>query len=304
MFSSPPEVQAEVFTRMPDKFRRRGQARPWLEFHLRGADRHSLLEGPAFDRHGNLYVVDIPYGRIFRISTTGEWSLIAEYDGEPNGLKIHKDGRVFVTDNALGLMELDPDRGTVRSIVDGYRHEKFKGLNDLAFGLDGTIYFTDQGQTGMDDPSGRLYRLLPNGQLGRLLDNIPSPNGLSVSPDGSTLFVAATRANAVWRVPLLRNGWPHKVGVHIQLSGGVGPDGMAPMADGGLAVAHVGLGSVWIFDAAGEPVLRVRSTVGRSTTNLAFGGPGHRDLFVTEAESGTVLKAALPLPGLPLFSHQ
>lgn len=304
MFKPPAEIAAEVFTRLPDAFRRRGQPRPWLEFHLRGADRHSLLEGPAFDRDGNLYVVDIPYGRIFRISATGDWSLVAEYDGEPNGLKIHRDGRIFVADNTLGLMELNPKSGAVRCVLDGYRHERFKGLNDLAFGLDGTIYFTDQGQTGMDDPTGRLYRLLPDGQLDRLLDNIPSPNGLTVSPDGSTVFVAATRGNAVWRVPLLRSGWPHKVGIHIQLSGGVGPDGMAPMADGGLAVAHVGLGCVWIFDAVGEPILRVRCPVGRSTTNVAFGGAGSRELYITEAESGTVLRAVLPFGGLPLFSHQ
>jgi gluconolactonase len=304
MFAAPAEIEAEVFTRMPDSFRRRGQSAPWLEFHLRGAERDSLLEGPAFDRQGNLYVVDIPYGRVFRISPAGEWTLIAEYEGEPNGLEIHRDGRIFVADNARGLMELMPETGRVRCVLDGYRHEKFKGLNDLTFAADGTLFFTDQGQTGLDDPTGRLYRLLPDGQLERLLDNIPSPNGLSVSADGSTVFVAATRGNAVWRVPLLRNGWPHKVGIHIQLSGGVGPDGMAPLANGGVAVAHVGLGCVWFFDAAGEPILRVRSPLGRSTTNLAFGGAGNGELFITEAESATVLRASVPFPGAALFSHQ
>lgn len=61
-----------------------------------------LLDFPSskgsFDRAGNLYVTDIPFGRVFRISPAGEWTLVTEYDGWPNGLKIHKDGRIFITD--------------------------------------------------------------------------------------------------------------------------------------------------------------------------------------------------------------
>ena len=304
MFQPPVELHAEVFASLPERFRKRGQSAPWLQFHLRGAERHSLLEGPAFDRQGNLYVVDIPYGRVFRISPSAQWELVAEYDGEPNGLKIHRDGRIFIADNVRGLLELDARRGTVHCIVDGFRHEKFKGLNDLAFAEDGAIYFTDQGQTGLDDPSGSLYRLSAGGTLKRVLGNIPSPNGLVVSRDGATVYVAVTRANAVWRVPLMRDGTAHKVGVFIQMSAGVGPDGLALMEDGGLAVAHVGLGCAWIFNAVGEPILRVRSPVGLSTTNLTFGGSAGCELFITEAESATVLKATLPMVGAPLFSHR
>lgn len=303
MFQLPIDIQAHAFTRLPDRFRRVDQTASWLEHHLRGARRHSLLEGPAFDRDGNLYLVDIPYGRVFRVTPSGNWDLVSEYDGEPNGLKIHRDGRIFITDNARGLMQLDPASGTARCVHDGFRHEKFKGLNDLAFGADGSIYFTDQGQTGMHDPSGCLFRLQPTGVLERLLNNIPSPNGVVVSADGSAVYVAVTRANAVWRVPLTTDGQAHKVGVFLQLSGGVGPDGIALMADGGLAVAHVGLGCVWIFDPFGEPLYRVRCNEGRSTTNIAFGGEDFRDLFITEAESGTVLRASLPVAGMKSYSH-
>ncbi|MGY4498450.1 sugar lactone lactonase YvrE [Bradyrhizobium sp. GM24.11] len=54
-----------------------------------------FIEEPSFDKSGNLYVVDIPFGRIFRISPDGIWSLIIEYDGWPNGLKIAPDGRCW-----------------------------------------------------------------------------------------------------------------------------------------------------------------------------------------------------------------
>ncbi|MGY3404162.1 hypothetical protein ACVWZV_000275 [Bradyrhizobium sp. GM5.1] len=71
-----------------------------------------FIEGPSFDKSGDLYVVDIPFGRIFRISRDGIWSLIIEYDGWPIGLKIAPDGRVQVADYMNGLMELDPQRDT------------------------------------------------------------------------------------------------------------------------------------------------------------------------------------------------
>lgn len=191
MFQPPVEIEARVFARLPDAFRKIGVTAPWLMAHLRGAERHSLLEGPAFDRAGNLYVVDIPFGRVFRLSPAADWTLVAQYDGEPNGLKIHRDGRIFIADNRHGLLQLDPDRGTVECILDGHRHERFKGLNDLAFAADGTVYFTDQGQTGLDDPTGRLFRLDPDGRLDCVLDRIPSPNGLVVAPDHAAIFVAA-----------------------------------------------------------------------------------------------------------------
>ena len=69
----------------------------WADINRGGQTIDSFLEGPSFDRQGRLYVTDIPYGRVFRISAEGEWELVAEYDGWPNGLKIHRDGRIFIT---------------------------------------------------------------------------------------------------------------------------------------------------------------------------------------------------------------
>ena len=72
-----------------------------------------------------------------------------------------------------------------------------------------------------------MFRIRVNGQIDCLLDNIPSPNGIALDPTESMLYVAVTRANAVWRVPLMPDGGVAKVGNFIQLSGGVGPDGLA-----------------------------------------------------------------------------
>jgi gluconolactonase len=136
-----------------------------------------------------------------------------------------------------------------------------------------------------------VYRLRPDGRLDCLLDNGPSPNGLALSPDEEALFVAMTRDNAVWRLPLLPDGSTAKVGRFASFHGTSGPDGMAVDAAGNLLVAHASLGSVFVLSPQGEPVARIRSCRGATTTNLALGGPGGGTVFVTESETGAVLAA-------------
>ncbi len=302
-FAPPPRIDTVVHTRLPDRFRKPRRT-AWADANRGGLEIDSFLEGPAFDRQGRLYVTDIPFGRIFRISPAGDWELLTEYDGWPNGLKIHRDGRLFVTDYKRGLLVIDPDTGSVGPWLETVGSEGFKGVNDLVFAANGDLYFTDQGQTGMHDPTGRVYRLSASGQLTCLVDTVPSPNGLALSPAGDSLFVAATRANQIWRIPLAASGLVAKVGVFAQLHGGPsGPDGLAVDEEGALFVAHAGFGTVWRLSARAEPLARIASCAGYSTTNLAFGGDGRRDLFITESETGVILKAALAAPGQRLYSH-
>ena len=305
LYLPPKDIVTKVWTVIPDKYRKENVRTDWIAANKFGMTPHSFLEGPSFDREGNLYVVDIPFGRIFRISTNKEWTLITEYDGEPNGLKIHKDGRIFVTDYKRGIMEVDPHTGTVTPYCERWRVEGFKGVNDLVFDALGNMYFTDQGLTGMHDPTGRVFRLSPHRrQLDCLINTVPSPNGLVHNLGEDILYIAVTRANQVWRVPLLDGGGTAKAGVFLHLSGGSGgPDGMALDTDGGLLVCHAGNGCVWHFDIMGEPKHRIRSCKGMMTTNLAFGGPDNKSLFITESHSGSILKADLPVNGKLMYSH-
>lgn len=300
-FAPPQDIETEVFARLPDKFRRQGGSSDWVDINKAGAPTDCFLEGPAFDSAGRLYFVDIPWGRIFRADPSGEIDLVAEYDGEPNGLKVLADDSLLVADYKNGVMAIDPATGTVAPHCTRFRLERFKGVNDLTLASDGTVFFTDQGQTGLQDPTGRVFRLTPDGALDDFLTGIPSPNGLTLSLNEKILFVAVTRANAVWRAPIMPDGAASKVGVFLQLSGGhAGPDGMTLTADGGLVVAHAGMGCVWVFSELGEPLYRVRSPGGLMTTNVAFGGPDRRDLYITESGSGEILRARLPVAGAPL----
>lgn len=304
LYPPPQDIPTRIFARLPDALRVRGRADDWSRANRAGRQTDCFLEGPSFDRHGELWVTDIPYGRVFRVSPTGEFHLVAEYDGWPNGLKIHRDGRIFIADYKRGLMLLEPDSGAVTPLLGHYRSESFKGVNDLVFASNGDLYFTDQGQTGLHDPSGRVFRLRTDGRLECLIDCVPSPNGLVLDLEERVLYVAVTRDNAVWRLPLMPDGGVSKVGAFLRLSGGLaGPDGLALDADGNLCVCHAGMGAVWVFSPLGEPLYRVRSCAGLMTTNAAFGGTESCELFITESDSGSILRATLPLPGRPMYSH-
>jgi gluconolactonase len=295
-------VKAEVFTSLPKKFRNRRRT-AWSDPNRQGAEVECFLEGPSFDREGNLWVVDIPFGRIFRISPKGDWDLVVQYDGWPNGLKFHKDGRAFICDYRKGLLVLDPKKGAIEPLLETAYSEGFKGLNDLHFASNGDLYFTDQGQTGIADPSGRVYRLRADGALERLADNVPSPNGITLSTTEKHVYVAVTRSQQIWRLPLMSDGAVSKTGVAIQLSGGAaGPDGIEMDAENGLVVCHLGVG-VWRFDANMLPTHLVHSEDPRHhhLDNCAFGGPDLKTLYITEALSGDVLVAKMPVAGKRVF---
>jgi gluconolactonase len=299
--STPPSlIPSEIFTSMPTEFRRVGVRSAWADANKQGHAVDCFIEGPAFDAEGNLYIVDIPHGRIFRISPEGAWVLAAEYDGQPNGLKIRRDGRILVADYRRGLMQFDPENGSITPLLAHRNSEGFKGLNDLAIASSGDVYFTDQGQSGLHDPTGRVFRLSTDGRLDCLMDNLPSPNGLALSPDERILFVAMTRDNSVWRAPLMRDGSVSKVGRFCSMFGTSGPDGIAMDEDGRLFVAHASLGHVFVFAPNGECTTLIHSCAGNICTNLAFGGPENHQLFITESASGTILRAELDRPGIRL----
>jgi gluconolactonase len=306
-FTPPQVIEARALTRLPDSFRRKRRTE-WSDANKPGHEVDSFLEGPSFDRAGNLFVTDIPFGRIFRISPALEWTLVAEYDGWPNGMAFHRDGSLWITDYRRGILQLAAEGGHPRVGGDpvtvlGHRNsESFKGVNDLTFDFAGNCYFTDQGQTGLHDPSGRVYRLRATGQLDALIGGIPSPNGVALDTTGKFIFVAVTRANQVWRGPMLADGSVTKVGAFRTFFGTSGPDGMAVDVDNRLVVAHASLGGAFLLNARGEITHFIRSPAGTTVTNVAY-RPGTSKLVMTESETGTILEADLPAPGAPLFSH-
>ena len=285
---------------MPAALRRTGARSAWADANQGGRASDSFLEGPVFDDAGNLFVTDIPFGRVFRISPRGDWDLVAQWDGEPNGMKFLSATELLVTDYRHGLMLLDLPTGQVRSYLERRNSERFKGVNDLVFDSRGNLYFTDQGQTGLHDPTGRVYRLAPDGRLDLLLANVPSPNGIVLSADERFLYVAATRGNCVWRMPLQADGSVSKAGQFFTSHGPSGPDGLAMDESGRLLVANPGLGCLWVLNARAEPEVVLTGPPGASITNLAFGGADRKTVYCTDSTHGDILRAELSIAGARL----
>ncbi len=281
---------SEIFTTIPPALAKRANGQ-----------RAGFLEGPSIDRDGNLLCVDIQAGRIYRISMQKQWDMLVEYDGTPNGLKLHKDGRAFIADRKNGLMVLDTATGRIENLLSGPKAgEKFKGLNDLHFASNGDLYFTDQGRSGLQDATGHVYRLTAGGRLETIVANAPSPNGLVLSKRENALYLAVTRANAVWRIDL--DDPAKRAGLFAQLPC-AGPDGVALDDDGNVVVAHPTLGGVWVYNRIGLPLHFIATAAGEMTTNIAFGGIDNKTLFITESKTGSILSAPMPVAGRAMFSH-
>jgi len=304
LLQAPKVREAAPYSEVPERFRKRDVRSSWADANRGGHAVDCFLEGPVFDESGNLFVTDIPFGRIFRITPSLEWELVVEYDGEPNGMKFLDARQLLVADYRNGLMVLDVARGSIRGFLERRNTERFKGVNDLVFDSSGNVYFTDQGQTGMHDPSGRVYRLSRDGKLDVLLSNAPSPNGLVLSPDEKFLFVAMTRGNCVWRMPLLPDGSVAKAGQFFTSYGPSGPDGLAMDTAGRLVICNPGLGWAWVLNSKAEPVEVLRSPRGASLTNIAYGGAGRRTAYFTESVSGSILCIDMTEAGCPIHRRE
>ncbi|MDG1996761.1 MAG: SMP-30/gluconolactonase/LRE family protein [Emcibacteraceae bacterium] len=283
-------ITAELWSKMPKNFHYRGEPNDWVKMTRPGQSLHSFLEGPCFDEQGNIWLVDVPYGRIFKINKGGEWQLHKTYDGEPHSIKIKDSNSFYLTDYKNGLLEYD-GVDEFKALAVGHDGDQFKGLSDMAIAPNGDVWITDSGRTSLSDPTGNVYRYKTDGELVHILNNVPYPNGIALSPDGKFVYVAATRANAVWR---LMADYPDKkwpmVGTYVQMSGGLGPDGLAVHENGNLAVAHAQAGRAYVYNIFGDTVAQIDIPDGLWITSLIF---NKNTLYIVEAQTASIYTAEI-----------
>lgn len=288
------DLDAERYATLPTALHHTGEPNEWVRVTRPGARLHSFLEGATFDDDGTLWCVDVPYGRIFRIAQDGEWSVAHDGTGQPHGLARLSASEFAVADYRDGVLRFDVARGTMTPICESVNSERFRGLGDITRAANGDLWFTDPGRSSLSDATGRVFRLRRDATSPELvLANVPYPNGIALTPDGRFVYVAATRANAVWR--FLADA-PDPVypmaGVWVQLSGGLGPDGVAVHPNGLVAVAQGQAGRAHVFDPLGDAIARIRTPGGLWTTSVAWFPDGRR-LAIVDAQTATIHVADL-----------
>jgi len=288
------QLTAKLWTALPDDLHHRGEPSAWAKMTRPGQPMHSFLEAAFFDQDGQLWLSDVPYGRVFRISSAGEWQQMHQIEGEPHSMRIAPDGSRIAVDYKHGLIALTGE--TSFEVLSTGADTPFLGLSDMTYGPDGVLWFTDSGRSSLSDPTGRVYRW-SDGTLQRVLSNVPYSNGIAVSSDNAWVYVAATRANQVWKFSTrLPDAGPPMVGTYLQLSGGLGPDGLACNSIGWLAVAQAQAGRAYVFDELGDLIAEVRLPRGLWTTSVKFDPADPQRLIIVDAQFGAIFTCSIPLP--------
>jgi lactonase len=288
-------------------------AEPWFK----ASHEPMVLEGPAFERDGDLLFCDVSGRRVLRLTPNKQLSTVLTLDDVgPGGLAIHKDGRIFIAAMNLakgtGLIVAVKSDGTgMQTIVPstaGYLP------NDLVFDASGGFYFTDFRGTSTD-PKGGVYYVSPDLKaITPVLPHLSEANGVALSPDGKRLWATEFGRNLLHRVDLEAPTEIAPIGTAIPYHfTGAAPDSMRTDSDGNVYVAMYGQGRVLVFNRNGIPIGQVLLP-GRDeghnleSTSMAL-KPGTNDLYIVTNDGNgghgaTIFHARVFAKALPLYSHQ
>jgi gluconolactonase len=287
-------------------------------------------ECPIAMQDGSVVLVEIKRQTLSRVTPDGRIEVIAELGGGPNGAAVGADGAVYVcnnggfewanrtdgitaphgtpTDYAGGsIQRVDLKTGAATTLYSECDGRPLRGPNDIVFDRDGGFWFTDLGKSNGDTMhmGHLLYAKADGSQIRRVREGMITPNGVGLSPDQKTVYVAETHTSRVWAFDITG---PGEIGQPPDLwtPGRVlGPlpgyqllDSLAVEAGGKVCAATIVNGGITAFDPDGgtehfafpDPIV----------TNICFGGADMRDAWVTASGTGKLYKCRWPRPGLKL----
>ena len=238
-----------------------------------------------------------------------EPELVARTNGQPAGVAMDSTGRIYIADAAMRAVTQVTEDGN-KEFVKEYEGKTFCGPNSLAFGPDGSMYFTDSGplgETTLQNSSGSCFciTMLPKGDEGEQIlkplvhECLAHPSGIAVSPGGKNIYVSEMLCNRVLRLFEYPAGvW--QTSVYYQFSGKVGPSGLACGSDGTLYVGRFEPSKCALPGAVG--IVSVISPNGTIVRDIVVPGPSVEGvalsddetcLYVSEASTKCVYKVAL-----------
>jgi len=289
-------------------------------------------EGPIAMPDGSVILVEIASGALTRVLPDGSKSVIADVGGGPNGAALGPDGAVYICNSGgfrwhideagrrpIGqaddyeggrIERVDLRTGEVTRLYDRTEHGLLRGPNDIVFDRTGGFWFTDTGVARHRDMDrGGIYYAQPDGSsIEEVVFPMNLANGIGLSPDEETLYVAETSSGRLWAFDLdgpgkiRRRDWPSPNGGRLigATQGGYIPlDSLAVDANGNIAVATIYEGGITTFSHQGGIAGRVELP-DRFATNICFGGPDLRTAYITCSQSGRLAVINWDVPGLKL----
>jgi gluconolactonase len=277
-------------------------------------------EGPVWLSDGSVALVEIARGTITIVDPKGGVRVLATPGGGPNGLAVGPDGAFYCCNNggfiwlevdgklrpglqppdySGGRIErIDAKTGAVTKLYESCGHHRLRGPNDIVFDNQGGFYFTDLGKSRARDMDhgGVYYAHADGSHIVELAHPLITPNGIGLSPDGKTVYVAETRTARIWAFDLESPGVAKKYPLPAPHGGrfiaGLGGyqmfDSLKVDADGNICVATLVTGAVTVIAPDGR-VLRVKKFEDPTTTNIAFGGADQRTAYVTLSSIGQLV---------------
>ncbi|HCE05230.1 MAG TPA: gluconolactonase, partial [Verrucomicrobiales bacterium] len=245
------------------------------------------------DRAGNIFAVNFAQQQtIGRTTPTGQSEVFVTLPNNSvgNGIRFDRAGRMYVADYVgHNVLRIDPGTRAVEVLA----HEsKMNQPNDLAIAPNGRLYASDP---NWGAKTGQLWRIDPDGTTTRLATDMGTTNGVEVSPDGKRLYVNESVQRNVWVFDIQPDGGVANKRL-LQQFPDHGFDGMRCDADGNLYITRYGKGTVAVLSPEGE-LLREINVLGARPSNLCFGGPDGRTVYVTEVEHRRLVQFRVEIPG-------
>lgn len=252
------------------------------------------IEGPACDARGNIYAVNFARQHtIGRTTPDGKSEVFVELPGGSvgNGIRFDRQGTMYVADYTHhNVLRVDP---MTRKISVFAHHDGMNQPNDLAITADGTLYASDPNWKAS---TGQLWRIDRGGKVTLVAEGMGTTNGIEVSPDGKTLYVNESVQRNIWAFRIQTDGSLADKRLLIQFPDH-GFDGMRCDVGGRLYVTRHGKGTVAVVSPEGK-VVREIGVLGARPSNLCFGGPDGRTVYVTEVDHQRLVQFRVDRPGL------
>ncbi len=251
------------------------------------------IEGPAVDRAGNIYAVSFARtATIGRVNSEGDGQVWLDMPNGSlgNGIRFDRAGNMYVADYTNhNILRIRPATKKIEVFA---HHAGMNQPNDLAIAPDDTLYASDPNwQAG----TGQIWHIDRRGQVRKVAENMGTTNGIEVSPNGKLLYVNESVQRKVWVFDIEPGHTLANKRLLIEFPDH-GFDGMRADAKGNLYITRHGKGTVAIVSPQGK-VLREVSVLGAHPTNLTFGGPDGRTVYVTEVDNGRLVRFRADTPG-------